>query len=193
MKTDCGFKILKSLLIFSLLFFILPLNSQKNTQTKGTEIDKVIKELKSEKEYYLRLLKVLKNKEEALKQWESELEIKSKELEKERKRLNQEWKNLAEARKAKKVDQRIKKILETVDPQSAVESIVHYYNTDKKMFYSIGLSILTMKKGVRISILQGLANSHKEIFIDLIDFLARQAGYEEKMNELKKIGGGKNG
>ncbi len=194
MKTDCRIKVLKAMFIFALLFFIFPLNSQKNQGINGsTDIDKIIKEIKSEKEYYLRWSKILKNKEDALKQWENELERKAKELEKERKKLNEEWKQLAEARKAKKVDVRIKKILETVEPQAAIDSIVHYYNTDKKMFYSIGLSILTMKKGVRVNILQGLSTAHKQIFIDLIDFLAKQAGYKEKMKELKKIGGGGNG
>ncbi len=193
MRTDCGVKILKAMFVFALLFFIFPLNSQKNKETKSADIEKIIKEIKSEKEYYLRWSKVLKNKENALKQWENELNAKAKELEKERRKLTQNWKQLESARKAKKLDSRIKKIIESLETQAAIDLVVYYYKTDKKMFYSIVSSLFTMKKGVRISILQGLSTTHKQIFIDLIDFLAKQAGYKEKMEELKKIGGGKNG
>ena len=199
MRTNYNKNLLKTLIFFSLFFFILPLNSQKKDNNSSATsakiaIDKYIKELKNEKDHYTKLAKALSDKEQMLKQWESEIETKSKELENERKKLNNEWKKLDEARKAKKLDRRIKTILETLDPQAAIDSIVHYYKTDKNMFYSIGLSILTMKKGVRTSILQGLSTSHKQIFIDLIDFLARQAGYQEKLKEFKKKkGGGGNG
>ncbi len=186
-------KKLIGVMVFLNLIFILPLSSQNAEKSAKVALDKFIKELKSEKEHYSRLVKILENKEEALRQWQGEIERKAKKLEEERKRLNKEWKKLEEARKAKKLDSRIKTILETLDPQAAIDSIVYYYKTDKNMFYSIGLSILTMKKGVRTSILQGLSTEHKQIFIDLIDFLAKQAGYQEKLKEFKKKGGGGNG
>lgn len=176
-----------------LIFFILPLGSQNAEKSAKVALDEFIKELKKEKDYYSRLAKILASKEEALRQWQVEIEKKARELEEERKKLNEEWKKLDEARKAKKVDSRIKSILETLEPQAAIDSIIHYYNSDKKMFYSIGLSILTMKKGVRTSILQGLSTAHKQAFLDLIDFLAKQAGYQEKIKEFKKKGGNNNG
>lgn len=188
------YKELVGVVIFLFLIFsILPLGSQNTKKSAKVALDEFIKELKKEREYYSRLAKILASKEEALRQWQAEIEKKARKLEEERKKLNEEWKKLDEARKAKKVDPRIKSILETLEPQAAIDSIIHYYNTDKKMFYSIGLSILTMKKGVRTSILQGLSTAHKQAFLDLIDFLAKQAGYQEKIKEFKKKGGNKNG
>ncbi len=154
--------------------------NEKSNKEKYISPEKLIEQIKKEREALKKWELRLKEKEIALKEWEKELKKMAQQIVEEKKKLKKEWEKLEKERRAKVVSKKIIKMYETMEPQLSSELLLSIYKKDPKFFISI---LIKMKPDVRTVIMENIAQKEPETAISITNLMAK---IKEPKKEVKK-------